>query len=70
VPVVVFAFAVRFAPPARVIPRDLLLIIDSFAAGAIGPLLCQSRSHLIDSEGVGADVDSAGARASPRCRTL
>jgi hypothetical protein len=70
VPVVVFAPVVRFTPPARIVPRDLLLIIGGFAAGAIGPSLCQSRSHLSDSGGVGADIDPAGACKPPMSDTL
>ena len=39
VAVVVFAFVVGFAPPARIVPRDLLPLIGAFAAAVIGPLL-------------------------------
>jgi len=47
VPVVVFALAAGFAPPARIVPRELLLIVGSFVAAAVNSLLCHSGSHLM-----------------------
>jgi len=70
VSVIVFALVVRFAPPARIIPRDLLPVVGSLAAAAIGSLLRQGRSHLSDSGEAGADIDAAGARKPPMFDTL
>jgi zinc dependent phospholipase C len=50
VPVVVLAFVVGFALPARIVSRDLLLVMGGVVAVAIRCVLCQSRSHLHDSQ--------------------
>ncbi len=47
VPVVVFAFVVRLAPPARIVPRELLLVVGGVAAAPIKSLLSCSGSHLM-----------------------
>lgn len=49
--VVVLAFAVRFAPPARVVPRELLIEMGRVVATTIGYVLWESRSHLMAPSG-------------------
>jgi hypothetical protein len=54
--VVVFAFVVGFALPARIVSRDLLLFTPGVMAAAIGGVLWQSRSHFITPNGVGPEL--------------
>jgi hypothetical protein len=52
---VVLAFVVGFAPPARIVAHEHLLVMSRVNAAAIESMLGQSRSHLHDSEGIGLD---------------
>jgi hypothetical protein len=52
---VVLAFVVGFAPPARIVAHEHLVVMSRVDAAAIKRVLGQSRSHLHDSEGIGLD---------------
>jgi hypothetical protein len=55
VSLVVLAFVVGFAPPARIVAHEHLLVMGRLDAAAIERVLGQSCSHAHDSEGVGLD---------------
>lgn len=67
VPVVVFTIVAGFAPPARIIPRDLLLVIGGVVALPIGRLLRQIRSHLMTPKP--DTLGPLGPRRLPHCGT-
>lgn len=64
VPVVVFAFAAGFAPPARIVPPELLFVVGVVPA-AINSLLSHSGSHA-DSP----NSDTVGPLAAAGCVIL
>jgi hypothetical protein len=45
VPVIVFAFAAGFAPPARIVPPEIVFVVLDVVAAAISSLLCHCGSH-------------------------
>jgi len=56
VSVVVLAFVVGFALPARIVSRCLLVVMGGVGVAAIGRVLCQSRSHVMTPMGDGPEL--------------